>query len=214
MNTDIINEAITKTDDNINITANNLTIDCITSTNNKFNLDSDGNLIVNSITTTTTGNTVNYDTIYPVGSIYFSTNNINPSTLFGGTWEQIKDCFILASGTKYSLGSTGGEEKHKLTVTEMPSHTHTQKGHFHKVTSRMDNTNGTNRGGEFGINRGTLISGGDYYNLETQGTSNDLATNARVGALPTTAVNNNTGGNQTHNNMPPYLVVNIWKRIS
>ena len=36
--------------------------------------------------------------IYPVGSIYMSTNSTNPSTLFGGTWKQIKDRFLLACG--------------------------------------------------------------------------------------------------------------------
>ena len=64
------------------------------------------------------------DLIYPVGSIYMSVNSTNPSTLFGGTWEQIKDKFLLSCGDTYSNGSTGGEATHTLTVDEMPSHTH------------------------------------------------------------------------------------------
>jgi len=39
-----LDEVITKTDNKISITANNLEIDCITNANNKFSLDSDGNL--------------------------------------------------------------------------------------------------------------------------------------------------------------------------
>lgn len=42
----------------------------------------------------------------------------------GGTWEQIKDTFILAVGDTYAIGSSGGEASHTLTVNEMPSHGH------------------------------------------------------------------------------------------
>ena len=52
------------------------------------------------------------DTIYPVGSIYMSVSNTSPSILFGGTWEQIQDKFLLASGSTYSNGSTGGGQAH------------------------------------------------------------------------------------------------------
>lgn len=45
---------------------------------------------------------------YPVGSIYQSTSATSPSSLFGGTWEQIKDVFLLAAGNTYTAGSTGG----------------------------------------------------------------------------------------------------------
>ena len=51
------------------------------------------------------------DTIYPVGSIYMSVNNTSPASFLGGTWEQIKDRFLLGAGSK-SAGATGGEENH------------------------------------------------------------------------------------------------------
>ena len=62
--------------------------------------------------------------VYPVGSIYWSSNNTNPGTLFGGTWTQIKDKFILAAGDSYTNGATGGATSVTLTVSNMPSHTH------------------------------------------------------------------------------------------
>lgn len=75
----------------------------------------------------------NWLSIYPVGSIYMSVNNVNPSTVFGGTWEQIKDRFLLASGDTYNNGQTGGSATHtpsgtvgahSLTTNEIPAHTH------------------------------------------------------------------------------------------
>ena len=62
--------------------------------------------------------------IYPVGSIYMSVNSTSPATLFGGTWERIKDRFLLAAGDAYAAGGTGGEATHTLTEGEMPAHSH------------------------------------------------------------------------------------------
>lgn len=70
------------------------------------------------------GGEMDFNTIYPVGSIYMSVNSTSPATLFGGTWEQIKDTFLLSAGDTYSAGATGGEASHTLTVSEMPSHNH------------------------------------------------------------------------------------------
>lgn len=63
--------------------------------------------------------------VYPVGSIYMSAASVNPTTLFGfGTWEQIQGRFLLAAGSSYAAGATGGEATHTLTVDEMPAHRH------------------------------------------------------------------------------------------
>lgn len=62
------------------------------------------------------------DKFHPIGSIYCSEDPTEPETLFGGKWERIEDRFLLASGSSYAAGSTGGEAEHTLTVDEMPSH--------------------------------------------------------------------------------------------
>lgn len=66
------------------------------------------------------------DSIYPVGSIYMSTNSTSPSILFGGTWKALNEGRVLiGANSTYPVNSTGGEFEHTLTVEEMPSHTHT-----------------------------------------------------------------------------------------
>lgn len=125
--------------------------------------------------------------LYPVGSIYMSTENTSPASMFGGTWEQIKDKFLLSAGDTYSAGATGGEATHTLTVDEMPSHTH---------------TNNYNNQNAFIVDEGRKISEfGIHFSQEDAYIAKEHAMNA-------------TGGDQPHNNMPPYLAVYCWKRIS
>lgn len=120
------------------------------------------------------------EAIYPVGSIYISVNSTNPQTLFGGTWEQLKDRFLLGAGDTYSNGATGGEATHTLTIDEMPSHAH---NYF------VD----TSAGNKYGVS----INNIQYE----KGEINWASTYDR-------------GGGQAHNNMPPYLVVYMWKRTA
>ena len=68
-----------------------------------------------------------FNLVYPVGSIYMSVNSTSPATLFGGTWIQIKDKFLLSAGDTYTAGNTGGEATHTLTTDEIPSHSHRTK---------------------------------------------------------------------------------------
>lgn len=83
---------------------------------------------------------------HPVGSLYWTSVNENPATTFGGgTWEQIKDKFILAAGDTYSQGSTGGSATVTLTSAQMPVHTHTMEsaGNHSHTTDSLKNKDGT-----------------------------------------------------------------------
>lgn len=71
-----------------------------------------------------------YNMIYPVGSIYMSVNNVNPSTLFGGTWVAWGagkvPVGVDANDTEFDgVEETGGSKTHSITVSEMPQHNHT-----------------------------------------------------------------------------------------
>jgi len=79
------------------------------------------------------------DVVYPVGSIFINTTDLNPSTfLTGTTWVRIKDTFLLAAGDTYAAGSTGGEAEHTLTVNEMPAHNHTDTVYANSITTTGD----------------------------------------------------------------------------
>lgn len=137
-----------------------------------------------------TGGTVNLslllEAVYPVGAVYMSMSNIEPSVLFGfGTWQKIEDTFLLASGPKYTLGSTGGEETHTLTVDEMPNHGH--NFYRHQLWRNEEDSVASDIDAGYGASNKTL----DIYLDDTS-----LA-----------------GGDQSHNNMPPYLTINMWQRI-
>ncbi len=83
---------------------------------------------------------------HPVGSLYWTSVNENPATTFGGgTWEQIKDKFILAAGDTYSQGATGGSATVTLTTAQMPVHTHTMEnaGSHSHTTNTLTNSSGT-----------------------------------------------------------------------
>ena len=68
--------------------------------------------------------------IYPVGSIYMSVKNTSPASLFGGSWAAFGAGRALVgvntSDTSFNtVEKTGGEKTHTLTISEMPSHSHT-----------------------------------------------------------------------------------------
>lgn len=74
-----------------------------------------------------------FDFVHPVGSLYWSSNPTNPSTLFGGTWKAIEDKFILSAGSTYKNGNTGGSASVTLVENNIPSHYHTME-HKHTYT--------------------------------------------------------------------------------
>ena len=187
-------DAFTKIDDNINATFNNLNINCLTSLNNKFNLDSDGNLTVNSLTTSISSSETNFDEIYPVGSIYMSVNNTNPSTLFGGTWSQIAQGRTLVgvdtNDTDFNtVKKTGGEKTHILTVEQMPTHKHPVVYDGNKKPVNLNAVGSANSYGLTNWNTTALSVGAEMYG-------------------------NDVGGGQAHNNLQPYFTCYIWCRTA
>ena len=135
--------------------------------------------------------------IYPVGSIYISTNNQNPGEYLGGKWESYGEGrTIVGAGTGtdsnnvqkvFEINETGGEYEHTLTVNEMPLHNH-----------RIFIT----------ANSYTAVSGGDYLTTTSASSSSIVTSGRNLG------ITQENGGNQSHNNIQPYVVTYIWKRVS
>lgn len=127
------------------------------------------------------------DHIYPIGSVFFSANNINPGSRFTGTtWTRIaQGRFIVGVGTgsdgtydqTFAAGNTAGEYRHRLTVDEMPSHRHGFTGANGNVNDQTyspfqiisDDAEQTFNPGDAGNtgNKGILNTGGDAYHENT-----------------------------------------------
>lgn len=131
------------------------------------------------------------DLVYPVGSVYISVSDTPPGKLFGGEWERIKGRFLLATGDAYAAGQTGGEPEHTLTEAEMPQHEH-----------RFPRPNW--------YAQDSLYGGQAVYTTYTWDHSDLHAEQACIGPAGVYAP---VGGSLPHNNMPPYYVVNMWKRV-
>lgn len=122
--------------------------------------------------------------VYPVGSVYSSYTSTSPATRFGGTWSAITKRFPY-----YNAGtSTGGSNIHTLTISEMPTHTHSID---HVRVNWYDS------GGRGFIGPGTW--------------SDDSANLGVDRSLP--QIYNNGGGN-AHNNMPAYQTLYAWRRTA
>ena len=218
--------------------------------------------------------------IYPVGSIYINTGNVNPTLLFGGEWAKLENRFLLCSGSSYQTGQTGGETSHALTTDEMPKHTHSILAHSHGLASHTHtytDTSSTTSGAGTGTTGSTTISfsnGSAYlgkgtatdanitalkektvaswtyglkvtdytdtgnsntskevtYLTESQAHTHGMASHThganntystRTSGKAAGSTDNSTafntgskGSGEAMNNMPPYLVVGVWKRTA
>lgn len=133
------------------------------------------------------------DAIYPVGSLYMSVNDVSPEVLFGGTWEQIEDKFILSAGSTYSAGATGGAESYALSA----KHKHTAPIGYTSSIFGMVKINGSEVSG----------SGKGYRSAGVDG-SGTLSENIDLAYTSDTTIS------ATIPTLPPYLAVFVWKRTA
>ena len=135
-----------------------------------------------------TRNFATLDDIYPVGSIYLTASAVSPSTFFSGTWvryAQGKCLFgVDDNDTDFALETTGGVKEVVLTEAQMPSHRHSVQDR-----SRNDTTN-----------NGKANNNGNRVN----------PSNMNYRSVDTSY----TGGDQPHENLPPYIAIYIWKRTA
>lgn len=142
---------------------------------------------------------------WPVGSIYTSVLDGNPSVTLGfGTWEAFgagkvpvgKDAGDPDFAT---LEGTGGTKDVTLTEAQMPAHGHAvnDPGHAH-----VENSNNTSTGALRG------------WGAPDTSTNNSTATGYSTATAATGITMGNTGGGQAHQNLQPYIVVRMWKRIA
>lgn len=198
-------------------TVNNatLTIQKNATTIDSFTANSSTNKTVNITVPTDTGDLTNNagylkaTDIYPVGSIVTFYDTADHSNFLGLTWTRFAGGRMVvgynSSDTAFdTIGKTGGEKTHTLTVNEMPNHTHTissSGGHNHNANFKEHriptaNYNGTS----------------DY--ARKSGASKDSTGQVTISDGAHTHTPAKTGGGEAHNNMPPYIVAALWRRTA
>lgn len=154
--------------------------------------------------------------IYPVGSIYMSVKNTNPSTYFGGTWVAWGTgrvpVGVNANDTNFAtVEKTGGASTVTLITAQMPSHSHAKGtlatasagGHTHDLKNQKTSwgTSGGNR---------VLIDATSGYTAVSNKTTTSAGAHTHTVSGSTAAA----GSGSTHNNLQPYITCYMWKRTA
>lgn len=190
------------------------------------------------------GGGLSINDVYPVGSIYMSVTNSDPNVLFPNTtWVPIEDQFLLSAGSTYTAGDTGGNAththttgSHKLTAAEsgMPSHGHADTFSVDEKSAISITSSGAHG---HTANYRSVYNGNSTYSAVTGTGGTSTTTNAIVntsgnhthsvpahthglsGSVTDASGKNATsahshGDTGSSSNMPPYLVVYMWKRTA
>lgn len=168
-------------------------------------LYSEADTLTNLITTSVQSATASFvNLLYPVGSILYTTTNTNPTTLISNTnWLQVSQGLFLAgvgagvdkNGNGFTVGPENaagnydaGEYKHRLITSELPPHTHNFSIRLNQSTNPDPKVNSYQNGPQ--AVPGMRLDTTTQYTTDT------------------------AGDNNSHNNIPPFYGIYVWKRIS
>lgn len=170
---------------------------------------------------------------HPVGSIYESEESTSPAELFGGTWEELPDRFLLGAGSTYKAGETGGASKIKVTNENLPSHSHSIPalsgtaasksltgaiGNF--VAESQSNykvaASGICSARDFSSSNSGVSAGGQSTSTSVSTRSDfvDIDASHSHTVTTTASTTGSTGSGTAIDIMPPHLVVYMWKRTA
>ena len=169
--------------------------------------------------------------VYPVGSIYMNVSNVDPGTLFGGTWEQIQGKFLLGASSNHAAGSTGGAETVELSADQLPAHTHSVPNHVHTVPAHKHTATCADAGNHRHQIKRQLSAASGTGRYGIQGSDESVTTWSEYGGAHTHSVtiankeefatkstgactSGSAGSGSAVGIMPPYLTVYVWKRTA
>ena len=155
--------------------------------------------------------------MYPVGSIYLSVKNTNPSTYFGGTWVawgsgRVPVGINTSDSNFNTVEKTGGASTVTLTTSQIPSHSHA-KGTLSAAGGGAHSHNLKNQKAAWGLDGGgnrVLVDATSGYTAVTNKatTSADAHTHTISGSTAA------AGSGGAHSNLQPYIVCYMWKRTA
>lgn len=166
-------------------------------------------------------NSATLSSVYPVGSIYISTNSTSPASLFGGTWEQIQDKFLLSAGSSYIAGNEIGSDTHTHkygvsyiagTLYHYGSDEYTYLGRSYDDYSiiQLGAYDGQKSNAVFPSKKKTRVSSVYVYPNRDYENSNDLAEKVSTTGYRYDVTTDTT----SESSLPPSLVVYMWKRTA
>jgi hypothetical protein len=162
--------------------------------------------------------------VYPVGSIYINaTSSSNPTSLLGfGTWEAFGAGRMIvglnASDALFDTAEETGGSKDAIVVSHTHTATSTVTESAHRHFTLAETTSGSENGvssSNYAAERGDF--GGSFFNYGMGGTSTvaDVGlTSATSTGVTVATTNASTGSSGTNANLPPYIVVRMWKRTA
>lgn len=138
------------------------------------------------------------DRIQPVGSLYFSTSNTSPASLFGGTWERYAQGRVMVSAsdtdTDFTVGKAGGEKTAPIDLSKLYALWANRGTDF---IADVETIPGNNTVWRATVKSQTL----NHY------ATTDIANNGVRVIQP-------SGVNRRVSSLQPYVAVYIWRRTA